>query len=336
MSHRIEIAETNQVFFVERGETLLEAALRADVRLPHECQLGGCGTCRVRVLEGRVRYDEEPMGLGPDEALAGYALACQARPEADLLVSAAREDELCAEPVRHGAVLRQIRPLSDSVLYLQLEVEGAGEELVMLNYRPGQYLKLVTPDGIARSFSMASVPTGGLIDLHVRRIPGGAFTDRVLPALQPGARLEVDLPHGAFFYRARDYRPLLMVATGTGLAPIKAILESLMDDPDCPPVSLYWGSRQPQDLYLHDQIPAWGERLYDFQYIPVLSRGGAEWKGRHGYVHHAAIEDLGDLSEHAVYLCGSPDMVRDARQAFIERGASAEHIYADSFTFQRS
>lgn len=332
MSHRIELLETRQAFFVERNETLLEAALRSGIALPHECQLGGCGTCRIRVLQGQVRYDEEPMGLAPDEAAAGYALACQARPTADLLVSTARDDEACAEPARHRARVRALRALTPDVLHLELELPEL--DVLSLDYRPGQYLKLHTADGLARSFSMASAPRGDLVDLHIRRIPGGAFTDRVLPAMQAGDTLDVELPHGNFFYRARDYRPLLMVATGTGIAPIKAMLESLMDDPDCPPVSLYWGMRQQDDLYLHGEIPGWAERLYDFHYVPVLSRAAASWDGRRGYVHHAVLEEVGDLSEHAIYLCGSPNMIRDAREAFLARGASASHIYADSFTFQ--
>jgi CDP-4-dehydro-6-deoxyglucose reductase len=330
MSYRIQIAETQQVFLVERGETLLQAAGRSNIALPHDCQLGGCGTCRIRLLDGQVRYEEEPFGLAPDEASAGYALACQAQPLGDLVISTAREDEVCAEPVRHRAVVQAVRPLSADVLHVALEVPDAGS----LDYRPGQYLKLVAADGRARSFSMASVPGAGRVDLHVRRIPGGAFTDGILPRLKAGDAIDVELPLGTFFYRAKDYRPLLMVATGTGLAPIKAILESLMDDPDCPPVSLYWGMRRPEDLYLHADIPAWAERLYDFQYVPVLSRAGEGWRGRRGHVHDAALADLGDLSEHAIYLCGSPNMIRDARAAFIAHGASPNHLYADSFTFQ--
>jgi CDP-4-dehydro-6-deoxyglucose reductase len=125
-----------------------------------------------------------------------------------------------------------------------------------------------------------------------------------------------------------------MVATGTGLAPVKAILESLMDDPDCPPVWLYWGAQTEANLYLHDEIQQWGARLYEFQYVPVLSRPADGWAGRRGYVQHAVCEDFADLSEHSVYLCGSPAMISDARRHFVAKGASIEHLYADSFTFQ--
>lgn len=331
MSYRIQIFETGESFAVEQGETLLQGALRANIALRHECQLGGCGTCRLKVVQGAVAYDEPPMGLEPEDEAAGYALACQALPRGDLVVSKASPDEACAAPQTHSATVRQVRALAPDVVHLQLALPHVDA----LDYRPGQYLKLFSEDGLARSFSMASVPGAGLVDLHVRRIPGGAFTDGTLARLRPGDTLKVEMPHGNFFYRPKDYRPLLFVATGTGIAPIKSILESLMDDPDCPPVSLYWGMRTPQDLYLHDDIPAWGERLYDFRYVPVLSRADAAWQGRRGYVQHAVAEDLGDLSEHAVYLCGSPEMIRDAKRSFAARGADPDYLYADAFTFQR-
>jgi CDP-4-dehydro-6-deoxyglucose reductase len=213
---------------------------------------------------------------------------------------------------------------------LSLDIPG----IDALAYRPGQHLKLRAPDGRSRSFSMASAPSQNVVDLHIRRVPGGWFTDGWMPGLKPGDRVEVELPLGNFFYRAADYRPLIMIATGTGLAPIKSILESLMDDPDCPPVSLYWGGRQSADLYLGEQIATWGERLYDFQYVPVLSRPEAGWAGRSGYVQDAVAADLADLAEHAIYLCGSPTMIQGARNRFISLGASTAHIYTDSFTFQ--
>ena len=152
------------------------------------------------------------------------------------------------------------------------------------------------------------------------------------PAATPAG--EVELPLGNFRLHAEDYRPLLMVATGTGLAPIKSMLESLMGDDDCPPVSLYWGMRTEADLYLHDEIQTWADRLYEFQYVPVLSRASDSWTGRRGHVQDAVLADLPDLSEHAIYLCGSPNMIADAKVAFAARGASMDHLYADSFVFQ--
>lgn len=308
---------------------MLTAALRGQVELPHECRFGGCGTCRVRVLEGRVGYEDElPMGLSPEEAEAGYALACQALPQSDLVVSA-EPLQLGSPPTRVQATVEGVRPLGPDVTHLRLRLLQEG-----LEFLPGQYGNVQLGDGRHRSFSMASKPNGGVVDFHVRRIPGGAFTDRRLSGLQPGETLDIELPHGRFRFRPQDYRPLLMVATGTGLAPIKSILESLMDDPDCPPVSLYWGARTAADLYLHDEIQRWGERLYEFQYVPVLSRADEGWTGRRGYVQDAVLADWPDLSEHAIYLCGSPLMIEAAKADFLGRGASLEHLYSDSFVFQ--
>jgi CDP-4-dehydro-6-deoxyglucose reductase, E3 len=216
-----------------------------------------------------------------------------------------------------------------SPLVTHLTVKIAEEEAPA--YLPGQYMNIVLPDSGVRSFSMASAPKDGLVDFHIRRLERGRFTDERLSRLRPGDRLDVELPLGSFCFRAEDYRPLLMVATGTGLAPLKAMLEQLMDCDDCPPVSLYWGTRTAEDLYLHDAITRWSERLYEFNYVPVLSRPDAAWQGRRGYVQDAVCADLDDLSEHAIYLCGSPQMISSAKQAFLARGASAAHLYSEGF-----
>lgn len=328
MVHRVHWADRDLAFEVGRDETVLAAALRQDVALPHDCQFGGCGTCRAQLLEGSVDYEELPLGLTEDEAALGQALLCQARPRSDLVLRSPVVDVPQAR--RLAARVEAVEPLGADVLHLRLRLSD-GEEVSFL---PGQYMNVLLPGGGRRSFSMASRPDGGRVDFHVRRIPGGAFTDRALPALRPGESLDVEIPLGGFRYHAEDYRPIVMVATGTGLAPIKSMLEALMDDPDCPPVSLYWGARTPPDLYLHERIAGWGERLYDFNYVPVLSRADGGWAGRRGYVQDAVLDDIGDLSEHAIYLCGSPAMIDAARATFATAGASPAHVYADSFVFQ--
>ncbi len=328
MSHRISVQDTGASFIAAPGEPLLEAATRQGVRLPHECTFGGCGTCRIKLLQGRVAYEEMPLALSQEEADAGYALACQARACSDLVISTqAAADVPPAE--RHRAVVRAMRRWTPDVVNLELEIEAE-----RVQYRPGQYMNVLLDDGTHRSFSMASAPSGNRVDFHVRRIAGGRFTDEAIGRLAAGDRLDVEIPLGNFRLHAEDYRPLLMVATGTGLAPIKSMLESLMDDDDCPPVSLYWGMRTEADLYLADEIRAWGERLYEFDFVPVLSRGGAHWSGRRGHVQDAVAQDFGDLSEHALYLCGSPAMIADAKQRFLRLNASPDHVYADGFTFQ--
>ncbi|KOF53330.1 CDP-6-deoxy-delta-3,4-glucoseen reductase [Achromobacter sp. DMS1] len=328
MAYRVQILGSDQSFSVEPGESVLQAAGRADVRLPHECTFGGCGTCRIKLESGAVDYEEFPMALTEEEAQQGYALACQARPLSDLCISAASGRRDFPEPRRLPATVRAIEPLCDDVIHLTLDVPED------LEYVPGQYMNVVLPGGQTRSFSMASASGVGRLDFHVRRIPGGFYTDRWLGQARPGAAVEIEAPLGVFSYHEEDWRPMIMMATGTGIAPIKAILESLLDSEDCPPITLYWGMRTEADLYLRKQIESWAPRLYEFNFVPVLSRPADGWRGRRGHVQHAVLEDHEDLSDHAFYLCGAPGMIQEARHLFAQRGASLDHMYADSFTFQ--
>jgi CDP-4-dehydro-6-deoxyglucose reductase, E3 len=333
LSHTVTIAGTGETFQVGPEESVLAAALSANLNLAHDCKSGTCATCRVRLVEGEISYREEPMGLLPEEAEAGYALACQARPLSDLVIEAEVQPALAAEPVRRQATVCGIRRFTSDVTHLILELH----DIDAFSYLPGQHVSVLMDDGRPRSFSMASAPNRKRFDLHIRRIPGGKFTDGRLPSLKEGERLDVEVPLGSFFLRKQDFRPLLMVATGTGLAPIKSIIESLMDEPDeCPPAFLYWGSRNPDGLYLHDEIAKWREKLPEFEYRPVLSRGGPDWGGRRGYVQDAVLGEIEDLSDYSIYLCGSPEMVTAAKSSFIHNGASLNHIYADSFLFQHN
>ena len=329
MSYSVHWLETNAHFEVQSGETVLGAALRQQVALPHQCELGGCGTCRVKLMAGTVHYEEFPFGLTPEEEEERYALACQAQPECDLVISV-EPPMLLAEPVCLDATIAGLDFLSPGVIHLELTLPADAAPV----FQPGQYMDVLLEDGHHRSFSMASKPLGGAVDFHVQRIAGGEFTEQRLGRLKVGDRLAVKIPQGNFHYHEQDYRPVLMVATGTGLAPLKSMLEALMDDPDCPPVTLYWGARTEADLYLHEEILTWAGRLYEFTYVPVLSRPGSGWTGRTGYVQQAVLEDHADLSEHGLYLCGSPAMIADAKTVFAAQGASFEHVYADSFEFQ--
>lgn len=329
MAFRVQWLEGDTTFSVAPGESVLDAALRQQVALPHDCRFGGCGSCRVQLLDGLVQYEEQPFALTPEDQARGEALACQARPLSDLVLSVA-PPLACSPPTRLQAQVHSVAPLAADVLHLQLQLPDEAN----LVYHAGQYMNVLLGDDRHRSFSMASRPDAGRVDFHVRRIAGGRFTDQALAALRPGDRLDVEVPLGQFRYHAEDERPIAMLATGTGLAPLKAMLETLMDDDDCPPVHLYWGMRDEAGLYLHQQIPAWAERLYEFRYVPVLSRPGAGWTGRAGYVQQALLDDLPELSEHAVYLCGSPTMVAAARSAVLAHGADPDHVYADAFTFQ--
>ncbi len=332
MAFRVAVLETGVAFDADADESVLDAAARHGISLHHECTFGVCGTCRVRLVEGTVRYDEAPAALSDEEADQGYALPCQARATSPLVISCERALAEVAPAARHAAVVREIRRPTRGITQLSLEVPGTDE----LRYRPGQHLNIHFDDSTHRSFSMASVPGSSRIDLHIRHVDGGRFTTGRLLALCPGDELDIELPLGPFGLHKDDERPLLMVATGTGIAPVRCMLESLLDDDDCPPVSLYWGMRSEDDLYLDDVFASWSGRLYEFRYVPVLTRPASDWCGRRGHVQEVVLADVADLSEHSIYLCGAPAMIADAKNKFLAAGARPDHVYTDAFTYQHA
>ncbi|WP_138466647.1 2Fe-2S iron-sulfur cluster-binding protein [Poseidonocella sp. HB161398] len=324
----VSVVETGQGFEVEPGETLLAAALRAGLRLPADCKSGFCGACRLRVVEGEVFHPEDLPGLAEEERLCGFALGCQARAltrlsiEAELLPFDLPEPAIC-----EAVVLRRETP-APGLTRLWLSLPGAAA------FRPGQYVNILMEDGAKRPFSIATLPGRNEIELQIRGIPGGRFTEGRLPALVPGDRLSLEMPQGIFHLHPEDFRPVVFAATGTGIAPVAALLAELAQEPEeAPPVSVYWGMREEGELYLLEELAALGAGIDGFELVPVLSRPGPDWQGRHGHVQQAVLEDLPDLAEHALYLCGNANMVAQARRLFLAAGASANHIYADSFTF---
>lgn len=334
MSYKVRISTTDETFEVQDGESILDAAMRVGVPMAHECTFGGCATCRIKLEEGSVDYQDFPMALTEEEHELGYALACQARPKENLVVTPARGSVILPEPVQVQAEVFEKFPLTDEITYLGLKVDDA----VDVEFLPGQHLHIQYPGRAERSFSMASAfGFGNTVGLYVKQISNGWFTNEVLSSLQLGEQLQLSLPHGEFYYREDDWRPMVFVATGTGIAPVRSILESLLDSDDCPPVSLYWGMRAEKDLFLQEELESWKERLCEFNYVPVLSRPKEDWEGKSGYVQDALRVDLenqiGEVPELSFYLCGSPEMISEVRKMLLQLGADPEYIYSDSFTY---
>lgn len=330
MAFRVTLNEDQTSFEVEPGEQLLDAAERAGLALAHDCRFGGCGTCRIKINSGEVDYEEPPFGLTEEEAAQGYALACQARAKSDLdIIAKIRPDGYIA-PEYHEATVVSMDRLCHDVTHLVLDVPSARDVV----YYPGQYLNIILEDGTPRSFSMASPAREGVFDLHIRRVPGGRFTERLYGHYKVGDGLDVELPLGEFRLQEGSLgNKLLMVAGGTGLAPIKSIIESLDEVTDQPEVLLYWGVRTEKDLYLDEHLKEWLAQRHNITYVPVLSEPDADWKGRKGYVHQAIVEDFSDLSGFDAYLCGPPPMIHSAKDAFTQLGMDMERIYSDSFNF---
>ncbi|MFA7668124.1 MAG: CDP-6-deoxy-delta-3,4-glucoseen reductase [Burkholderiaceae bacterium] len=337
MSFKVTVLPSQHEFTVEDGQSVLDAALAAGFVLPYSCRNGACSTCKGKVVAGDYDAGAAPGQIISQEELEqGYTLFCQARPLSDMTIEAhevrmASDIQIRKMPSR----VMSIDQLADDIMVIKLQLPASDP----FRYYPGQYLDFILKDGRHRSYSMATPPNeSNLVELHIRHTPGGAFTDHVFGtgATQMKLReiLRVEAPLGSFFLRESD-KPAVFLASGTGFAPIKAMIEHMAAIGDSRPVRLYWGGRRPVDLYMQALAQEWESSLPDFKYVPVVSDAMPEdnWKGRSGFVHKAVMEDFPDLSGHQVYACGAPIMVDSARRDFIDDcGLPESEFFADAFT----
>ena len=334
--HSVTLQPSGHQFQVEDGEAVLAAALRQGFVLPYGCKNGVCGSCKGTILSGSVDYGAyQAKTLTDEEKAQGKALFCQAKPLSDLVleartIGAAKDIQVKKLPCR----VQKLERLADDVMVLKLKLP-ANEKLVFL---AGQYIEFLLKDGSRRSFSIANPPHDAeLIELHVRHVAGGQFTDHVFTKMKERDILRCEGPLGTFFLREESDKPVVFVASGTGFAPIKAVIEHMIHKNITRPMTLYWGGRRPKDLYMGALAEKWAAEHPDLKYVPVISDALAEdqWGGRTGFVHRAVIQDFPDLSGHQVYACGVPIMVDSAKKDFIAACKLPEdEFYADSFTTQ--
>jgi CDP-4-dehydro-6-deoxyglucose reductase len=337
MTFTVTVKPAGVSFQVERDEPILTAAIRQGVGLPYGCKDGACGSCRSRLLEGRVIHGTHQVkALSPAEEDAGFMLTCRAAPQTDIVMEARTVPTAGEYPVRkmpcRVTTIRRAAP-DVAVLQLQLPANDA------MRYRAGQYVEFMLASGERRSYSMANAPHTQQdkpgIELHIRHMPGGKFTDHVFGAMKEKEILRIEGPFGSFFLREDADRPIVLLASGTGFAPVKAILEHIEHKKINLPVVLYWGARKRVDLYLHEWALEAEKRMVNLRYVPVLSDSppDEDWRGRRGFVHQVVMADLPDLSTHQVYACGTPIMVESAQRDFVAScGLPADQFYADAFT----
>jgi len=328
MTFTIRTEPAGHAFTVEPGQTVLEAAIAQHIGLPYGCRNGKCGSCTAQLVKGRVTYPS-----GAVEALAGQpadaCLTCQAVPGSDLVLRVSEVTTAAEIPVRTlPCRVVDKRMLNHDVIRLRLKLpEGQ-----RLQFLAGQYLEFILADGRKRAFSIANAPhDDALIELHVRRVPGGEFTDYVFDVLEEKTILRVQGPLGSFVLREDSDRPMLLIGGGTGFAPLKGLLEHAFHTGIDRPMTLYWGVRSRRDLYLPDLPEQWAAAHAHFRYVPVLSEPDADWQGRRGYVHEAVLEDHPQIAGYDVYLSGPPVMVEAGRSAFEARGLSMDHMFSDAF-----
>jgi len=332
MAHHVRIENTGHEFDVDDGESVLDAALRHGLMLPYSCRGGTCGTCAGKVVEGEVGYPNgEPPALSAAEASVGQALFCQARAASDLVIEA-REVRSAADiqPRKLPCRVEQVDDLAHDVRRLLLRTPGNER----LQFLAGQYLDILLRGGRRRSYSLATPPHDDeLLELHVRHLPGGAFSDYAFHGLEAGALLRLEGPFGTFALRDESERPILMLAGGTGFAPIKGLLEHAFFLGLQQPIHLYWGVRARRDLYLDQLAREWRDSQARFEYTPVLSEPepGDDWTGPTGTALRVLLEDHPDLSGFDIYMSGPPPMIEAARHEFAAHGLPPERLFYDSF-----
>ncbi len=321
MGFKVRIEPSGHEFEVQNEETVLEAALREGLSLMYSCRNGACGSCKGRLLSGTIDYGRyQAKALSRDERAQGKALFCQAVPLSDLVieareVGAAKGISVKIMPVR---VVRMER-LAHDVMGLHLK----RPQNEAFRFLAGQYIDVLLKDGRRRSFSLANPPEhDALLELHIRRLPGGRFSEHVFTQMEEKALLRIEGPLGTFFVNEESTAPKLFLAGGTGFAPVKAMLEHAFATGAIRDMHLFWGVRARRDLYMHDLAQGWAKRYRHFQYTPVLSQpdAGDEWTGATGYVHEALLATYTDLSGFEVYASGPPAMITAAHAVFSRHG----------------
>jgi CDP-4-dehydro-6-deoxyglucose reductase len=337
MRVRITLAKSNISFSVAPDQSLLDAALAASLNLPHSCKSGNCGSCRARLLHGEIHYPNgPPLGLSDAEVADGIVLLCQARARSDLSIETyAVTTPEQALIKRLPARIERALPLSHDVMGLYVRLPAAET----FRFEAGQYIDIMLSGGRRRSFSIASPPHDArLLELHVRRVAGGEFSERLFDADPQKSLLTVEGPLGQFVYRP-GIAPMLLVGGGTGIAPLLSILRHVIENGIERDITLYWGVRSERDLYAQTVLENLAQR-YSAQgrparlrYLPVLSEASSDWQGARGFVHEAVLQDIDDLQKYDVYAAGPPAMITAVRSEFGRRGVAANQLFFDSFDY---
>lgn len=332
MTFKVKIASSGHLFAVQQGEAILDAALRQGVGLPYGCRNGACGSCIATLVSGTVHYPHgDPEALSTPEQV----VVCQAQPQSDLVigvreVTADRDITIKTFPCR----AEHLRRLSHDVMLVQLKLP----QTERMQFLAGQYIEFILKDGRRRAFSIANAPHHDeYLELHIRHVPGGSFTGHVFDELRDRALLRIEGPMGSFYLREDSPRPVLMMGGGTGIAPLKGMLEHAFYIGFDRRIHLFWGVRAKRDLYM-DEVPRqWENEHTNFKYTPVLSEplDGDQLQGATGFVSDAVIARYPDLSEFDIYMSGPPIMIETATQMFVDHGARMEHMYSDAFEFAR-
>ena len=332
--NKVTIKNSGHTFDVRPSQTVLEAAIDAGINLPYGCRNGACGSCKAKLITGKVMHNDYQASAMSDAELAvGNTLLCCAMALEDLTIECREVDGLAGiKPRILPARVAKKEQLSHDVIALHLQLPASER----LQFLAGQYIEFILKDGKRRAFSIANAPHDNeFLQLHIRVIPDGLFSAYVANEMQEKAILRLEAPFGTFFLREDSQKPIIFVAGGTGFAPVKGIIEHMLHNNIKRDIILYRGARVVEDLYMHELCEKWAEFTPHLTYIPVISEQQANniWQGRTGLVHQAVLDDFKDLSDFQAYVCGATGMCEVAHTTFVQRGLLADEFFSDAFTF---
>jgi CDP-4-dehydro-6-deoxyglucose reductase len=330
---QIQIEPSGRSFTVSPGETLLLAGIAQGINLPYGCKDGACGSCKCKMLSGSVTHGvHQSKALSDEEEAQGFVLTCCSTATSDVVLESRQVTAEGAMPIKKMPTrVTLMERKSPDVMRLLLQMPAND----VFAYHAGQYIEFLLRDGLRRSYSMANAPhliAQGL-ELHIRHMPGGKFTDQVFGSMKERDILRIEGPYGSFYLREEN-KPMVLLASGTGFAPIKALIEEMQFKGTTRQATLYWGGRRPHDLYMDDWVKTKLTEMPNLRYVPVVSDALPEdnWTGRTGFVHLAVLQDEPVLSGHQVYACGAPIVVEAAQRDYLRAGLPTDEFYADAFT----
>jgi len=333
MSHKVTVHPSGHQFDVDEGEAILDAAMRQNIDLPYGCRGGACGACTGFVVKGEVYYDEEPIAIDDDMKANGQALFCMGKTRNDLEISIDEIEGLAPLEIKQlDCHVSSKDRLCHDVIALKITLDNNER----LQYHAGQYIEFILKDGKHRAFSIANAPhNDDLIELHIRHVDGGLFTDFLFESMPDNSSLQMQGPLGSFYLREDRHRPIIMMGGGTGFGPLKAMLEHIEHVGFDQPIYLFMGVRALRDLYMKEMANQWIEKNTNLTFIPVLSDPMKEdnWSGESGFVHQAVANKFPDLSAFDIYMSGPPPMVNAAVDLFVTQGASKENMFSDAFEY---
>lgn len=339
MPFTITVQPSGRTFSSNPNETLLAAAVRQDIGLPYGCKDGACGSCKCKKIQGHTEHKpHQAKALSDQEKNDGWILGCCAVAQSDVVIESHHVADANAFPIKKmPARVSSLTRVSPDVMVMRLQLPP-GEAF---QYHAGQYVEFLLPGGLRRAYSLANAPhtlaEQPALELHLRHLPGGQWTDHVFGGMQERAIVRIEGPFGTFFLREKSPKPMVLLASGTGFAPIKALLEHMQHQGIARSATLYWGGRRPGDLYMQDWVQNHMANKPHLRYVPVISDALPEdhWHGRTGWVHQAVLQDLPDLSGHQVYACGAPAMVDAAQKDYLAAGLPDDAFFADAFVTEK-